>query len=998
MPTRGWWTTIDGQAVHVTRGSRSRFWMFVRRKAKLRAAWQAWRDECAAPVVTAEVVNAENSEGEPTEETVASATTVAVRESQLPAPCVNLDGLDVRRVASSVVLSFLDSAFPPSSKGNDVFDTPLEVDEGLPRYEIDDPLPPSPPGQYWASSAQDVPILEAPVKRISAALPAEIFENILAFCDDETLLVLARMSRGLLHLALKQSPHLFGSPSFGRMLLRLVCRAPPSPPRAEPNDGFIRLESLLHSRPLPLADPLRPCQFRVMSARLSELRDESSRTGEDNTAAIGELLDSLFGIYLQAIGIGSGEAFHYDKKAADVALRGAIGSVGSHGDHVFRYPGLPALRMDRDIEAARAFGIYMARKTFFNPSPNDLESATAAFLDRVTSPPPPSPDPSRTEAMLECLRRFTRLHLVPDASYVPPVPCSGKSCLERSRKLGGKRAALFEGDEPILDHVRPQTIFSGGKPRTICIHSYMSEECSFLNSLMLDKIRPARWLVTGRTVAQWVSLNEDRWTAASEWAEEPYEFASGDLRAATDNFSGAFAEAVLSILYERTSKWHGLSLDYILSNITRARFLLPPPPDDPEAEPTYAPQKRGQLLSSDASFPILCLIGVLIAMETLGVIDDIMALPDAEFVTAFMEFDAAGVNGDDVVIYGPAGTAERWTQAVLLTGGVPEPTKSPCDREFFTINSQLWRRPPSGRCYEIESVKPAMLVALSSAAAKAPHESWVSLLSSPLLTAEATSLLGLDTLLFPELPVSWGGLGYSDLASGMSDELLLRRALFCRESRGLTWIDATPADVTRLQAPYYRPGQSRSSFGITLSAPVDSRPVSGLLPLSVVKSVRQAQFSDPGIVHWTALGGSRATLSEIRYRVQAHLVADRRRLMRRIRREFDYHSDIERDRLVYVEGFELPDNFEDPYPHPPPPSSIMRHKTRDFDPGDRTTIASELLYWTARRRPQQGSRLRMTHHYRRWASAHEEEVKISIKNRGYSLAKRLSTWSGARLT
>ncbi|ALD89132.1 RNA-dependent RNA polymerase, partial [Rhizoctonia solani ourmia-like virus 1] len=616
---------------------------------------------------------------------------------------------------------------------------------------------------------------------------------------------------------------------------------------------------------------------------------------------------------------------------------------------------------------------------------------------RVTRPPPPSPNRARTDAMLACLRRFTRLHLVPSHTYTPPVPCSGKSCLERSRKLGGKRAALFEGDEPVLDHVRPQTIFSGGKPRTICIHSYATEEFAFLNSLLLDKLRGAAWIVTGRTVAQWVSQNQDRWTAASEWAEEPYEFASGDLKAATDNFSGEFAEAVLEILAPHIQRWHGHSLDYILSNITRANLRIPPPPDDPEAEPTYAPQKRGQLLSSDASFPILCLVGVLIAMETSDVIDELMYMDDEDFVAAFLGYDAAGINGDDIVIYGPAGTAERWASVVPLTGGVPEPTKSPCDPEFFTINSQLWRRPPSGRPYEIATVLPAMLVSLSSKAAKAPHESWVSLLSSPLLTDSASELLGLDAILFPELPVSWGGLGYCDLARGISDEVLLRRALFCRESRGITWIDATPSDVSRIQAPYYRPGPSRSSFGISLSAPVSTRKVSGLLPLATVRSVRQAQFSDPGIVRWTSLGGSSDTYAEIAFRVRAHLIADKSRLLRYVRREFNYHSSIERDRMVYVDDFDLPDSEPDPIPHDPPPSTLMRSKVRDFDPGDRTARACQLLYWAGRNKGY-GSVARKNHYYRLWASAHEEEMKKTVEERGYSLKRRLALWAGAKLT
>ncbi|QDW65427.1 putative RNA-dependent RNA polymerase [Rhizoctonia solani ourmia-like virus 2] len=998
--------------------------MFVRRRQKLRDAWARWRDECTNPASTAVVVAAGARDG-PTESTVASMGFVPVvreglptsaeigggddgndgdirREPQVTQPesvPLNLDGISVRRVAPAVVLSFLDSAFPPPSKGNDVFDTPLEVDDGPPSYSPPPSPPPPPDGQFWAASAVDIPAPEIPAPRITCAVPVEVIENILEFVDDDTLRVIARFSRGFLAWVLRRRPGILGSASFDRMLLRLALRSSPAPLVEEPNDGAVRLESILHSRPFSLKDPLRPNKFRRVCSDIAELRESSARTGQDTSAAIGEKLDIAFGIYLRAIGLGNGRPFHFDKKVADVALRGAIGSVGSHGDHIFRYPGLRDLDMRNDKDAARAFGIYMARKTFFNPSPDEMESATRDFLSRVCQPPPPSPRPERTSVMLAALRRFTRLHLVPPHTYVPPVPCSGKSCLERSRKLGGKRAALFHGDEPTTGYVRPQTIFSGGKPRTICLHSYLAEECAFFNSLILDRIRNANWLVTGRTVAQWVSQNQDRWTAASEWAEEPYEFASGDLRAATDMFSGEFARAVLEILYPHTRKWHGLSLEYILSNITDALFEIPPPPGDAEAEPTYAPQKRGQLLSSDASFPILCLIGVLIAMETLDVLDDLMSMDDDEFVTGFLGFDAAGVNGDDIVIYGPAGTAERWALTVPLTGGVPEPTKSPCDPEFFTINSQLWRRPPTGRAYEIETIKPAMLVALSSSGAKAPHESWVSLLSSPLLTDDAVELLGIDTLLFPELPVVWGGLGYCDLASRIPDELLLRRALFCRESRGLTWIDATLDDVNRIQAPYFRPGPSQSSFGLSLSRPVETRQVSGLLPLSTVRAVRQAQFSDPGIVHWTSLGGQKSSLNEIVFRVRSHLIADKERLLRRVRAEYDYYSEIERDRLVYVEDFELPASFCDPTPHPPPPSSLMRHRVRDFDPGDRTQVACLLLYEAARTHgPHYGSKQRQSNYYRRWASAHEKEMKKTADTRGYSLRSRAALWSGSHLS
>ncbi|QDW65429.1 putative RNA-dependent RNA polymerase [Rhizoctonia solani ourmia-like virus 4] len=697
-------------------------------------------------------------------------------------------------------------------------------------------------------------------------------------------------------------------PESTRALLisRLLHRRRRPPPNVD-HDGHVRFLDAVHRFPFRPLNPLRENRFRSACRAFAEERDSR----EPDIRRAQKSLDVAFGIYCHAIGAKKDDApLRYDKKAADVALRGAIGSVGQQGNRIFRYPNLPKIDMNDDLGAARAFGIYMARKAFFAPDPTALPECAAKMVARITAPAP-DPFPELRNRMVAMAARIARLMMV-RTGWVPPFPSSGKSCRERSRALGGKRMAIVENDDPVPG-VRIQPIMSAGKPRGICLHSYKCEEYAALNGLMLDGIRNCAWLVTGRTTAQWVEQCQLDWFS-NEWDTEEWYFCSGDLQAATDNFSGRFAEAMIREVWACIAPWTSLPVEHALDNCISAHLFM----SGADGIDEYVGrQQRGQLLSSDVSFPVLCVIGFISALVTNDDFDAVEALQDdEEFVDAVREYKKCGVNGDDIVIFGRKSIAEVWSEvAVPATGGVPEPTKSPCDTEFFTINSQLWRRRPGGLPYQINAILPAMLLHLNEKAAKAPHESWASLMSSPLLTAEAYDALAIDLCLFPELPIAWGGLGMHELIpeSPTAEDLNLFRvrALWALESRGRPWTDLRPQNVP----PRLRPILSLTSTGVTFGCPsapdTSSRPVTGFLPRSLVKHVLQDRFMDPNVARWTNLGAQAPSADDVAFRVRVSLASNRisaAAFLEEARALYPLESDGE----VYVEDFDLPEEYAGP--------------------------------------------------------------------------------------
>jgi len=175
-------------------------------------------------------------------------------------------------------------------------------------------------------------------------------------------------------------------------------------------------------------------------------------------------------------------------------------------------------------------------------------------------------------------------------------------------------------------------------------------------------------------------------------------------------------------------------------------------------------------------------------------------MSDKSFQEFFYAYNGCGVNGDDYVSWGEKEIEGRaWMKAVAATGGCPEPTKSPMDREYFTVNSQLWKVTKEG-AKEIGTVRPSMLVTLHGGTHKTPHEAWASLVTSPVFQSGGglgrLNSLELDVLLLPELGVVDGGLGMEWKAASTSPiDVLWRRIVYARESRGKPWLDLETVEL-----------------------------------------------------------------------------------------------------------------------------------------------------------------------------------------------------------
>jgi hypothetical protein len=205
-------------------------------------------------------------------------------------------------------------------------------------------------------------------------------------------------------------------------------------------------------------------------------------------------------------------------------------------------------------------------------------------------------------------------------------------------------------------------------------------------------------------------------------------------------------------------------------------------------------QRWGQLMGADPSFPILCVIGFLIELESEGRIEEFLRMGAREARTFVLGYSKCGINGDDYVSAGDATKPGRWKAAVECTGGVPEMSKSPVNDRMFTINSQLWSV-SSGSPQQIGAVLPSMLLGLNAKAHKTPDEVWLQMFASPILTVDAMNYLELDVVLLPDLPRCWGGIGTQ--CQEKPGRFFFKRVLYARESCLQDWTDRDAVESSR---------------------------------------------------------------------------------------------------------------------------------------------------------------------------------------------------------
>jgi hypothetical protein len=601
-------------------------------------------------------------------------------------------------------------------------------------------------------------------------------------------------------------------------------------------------------------DPLRPTPFVVAAAEVAEARRAvdkiwARRTGLDPAAMVkltAELevalarvqteLDAAFLAYVTAALDGlrrphTVSAATYTKAAADAALRGAIGCPGTTGNGLFDMALGPSgasvqLDMSDDHQAGVAFGLYMARKGFCLADPRKQDAATAETLEQLLGDDP-NPDPDVRAAQHRVCRAIVRTVFADlrEDHERARVPNSGKSCNEAPRKFSGKRGALFNAPDPrteravscgccgfpVVDDpdlegfpVCPLTILSAGKNRTISLASVRNERHAWLNRAMFSRVRRAAWMIGGRTVADWVAQVQPRAVWRSGRLPPLWRWVSGDARAATQLASGSYASVILDEIVDMGVYTHAMfgQSDAQLKRELREQIS--------EAVLGVAGighihalgrQKRGQLMASDFSFPLLCILGFLVGITMHGDLAEFDALaaaaaadewtltgekspvtPSDRFVRAFYGYAKIGVNGDDFVTWCPPvplrvpavracdgrpsstrlesyAPPEAWIWAIRTTSMEPEPPKSPCDATMFTVNSQLWRA--DGEVRQVDTVLPAMFLGLHGAGYKPLDIAWLSALRSPLGCPGSPlwRALQIDVALLPDVPRTAGGSG-----------------------------------------------------------------------------------------------------------------------------------------------------------------------------------------------------------------------------------------------
>jgi hypothetical protein len=604
-------------------------------------------------------------------------------------------------------------------------------------------------------------------------------------------------------------------------------------------------------------DPLSPPKFVVFSRYVHSIRRQLDRLDRDQDG-YDEKCDRLmvqqrtflghaFRQFAWASQVPVASSFVFDKADSDRAFQSCFGSYENAPTGRFRLHGMvkPLFLPD---DAAEIFSLYLGRKGFVAHDPRNLESARQGFLSDVTSPPPPLS--SRLLARQAQMRRLIRrIAKVSFACSNPPrrsTPNSGKACLESSRKEGGKRQSLYT--DSFTDEFRGKTkvvaILSAGKIRPITIGSVYNEQYAWLNSFMFNRIRKYGFMVAGKEVRDWASDN------AHFSARDPSDlvFLSSDFEKATTLFSGVFAEDVVEVLAECV----GLSpdeVDEILSGLTRAVFVEHNEEGDLVE---IGRQVRGQNLGSDLSFPILCLVTTIVAIETLGETEVFLDMKTPAFREALKNEQRFGVNGDDLALRVGRDKVPRWIEAGECVGGRVCVAKSPLNAMFWTMNSQLFYFGEA-----VPFVSPALCLNLCERL-KTPQKSWIDQFA---LTSDVfRKKIGLAHIVLGDVPRSLGGLGESTVGG----RFFVRRMEFARLSRSKK-VDDFLDDEVRLGM--IRRRGARSVVGSECDRPTGRR-VTGLVKYGDMQKYAYEIYQLRHIAEWSESNSRYRSFKEISRKIK----------------------------------------------------------------------------------------------------------------------------------
>jgi len=316
-----------------------------------------------------------------------------------------------------------------------------------------------------------------------------------------------------------------------------------------------------------------------------------------------------------------------------------------------------------------AHSLFLFRKVI--PALGDPDSLSDAYVRRMCSTGVPA-DPCYLEFVRKEIPRlfprgWDRAYRRKASRLLLPV----KAVIEAGRRRGGgrslnaflphlRRVALgWEVPESVDTRARVSTVRDGCKLRVVTASSVDQHALSPLHDVMYDHLSTHRWLQRGDATPK----------SFPDFTRVKGEvFVSGDYEAATDNLSIEVYQQILTSLAKTSSIPRTV---FELAMKRSVNFIY--------SKKYCGVQRRGQLMGTFISFPVLCLANYL-AFRYLVPRDGV----------------PVKVNGDDIVFRASPKETEDWVAGVGGAGLVLSKGKTLIREEFFTLNSTpfraSWRR------------------------------------------------------------------------------------------------------------------------------------------------------------------------------------------------------------------------------------------------------------------------------------------------------------------
>nr|QIP68038.1 RNA-dependent RNA polymerase [Erysiphales ourmia-like virus 3] len=233
------------------------------------------------------------------------------------------------------------------------------------------------------------------------------------------------------------------------------------------------------------------------------------------------------------------------------------------------------------------------------------------------------------------------------------------SCTERSGKFGGA-AVAFDIDQYLLDVQGLNYIDSGtfsfkivetsGKRRPLTIMPARYNCLRPVHKILFDRLRKEKWCLIGDPTPEKFKR------AGFKYKDK---ILSGDYKSATDNLDLRISHAILEELLDTSTSIPDELKDFCLRSLYPTVNVL-------GEEITV---KRGQMMGSFLSFPLLCLYNRICSKFSLGNCPML-------------------INGDDIVV--ETKNPSRWFDNMELFSLEPESSKTSVSKDYAEINSTVF--------------------------------------------------------------------------------------------------------------------------------------------------------------------------------------------------------------------------------------------------------------------------------------------------------------------